>query len=354
MPESHPMIGGDGTYSYTKNSYLQREGIKYAKGLIDETIAHKLDIKDLLSNSRSFKIADLGCSVGPNTFICMESVIQAVKHKFQSHGLTEQIPDFQVFFSDHTFNDFNTLFRSLPPERPYFAAGVPGSFHGRLFPESSVHFVHSSHALHWISQVPKEILDKSSPAWNKGRIYYTGAPDEVGKAYAIQFAKDVDIFLDARAKELVVGGMMVLILPGIHNGISHSCAVVNVMLDLLGSCLMDMCKEGLVSEAQVDSFNLPMYVPSPKEMIELVERNGSFKIERMELFDPVPGNEAQILRSGHAWKMHFRAGLEGVFSKHFASETIDELFDRFPNKAAEKLKATLTETTLLFIALKRK
>ncbi|KAF2305636.1 hypothetical protein GH714_007166 [Hevea brasiliensis] len=324
MPESHPMIGGDGTYSYTKNSYLQREGIKYAKGLIDETIAHKLDIKDLLSNSRSFKIADLGCSVGPNTFICMESVIQAVKHKFQSH------------------------------ERPYFAAGVPGSFHGRLFPESSVHFVHSSHALHWISQVPKEILDKSSPAWNKGRIYYTGAPDEVGKAYAIQFAKDVEIFLDARAKELVVGGMMVLILPGIRNGISHSCAVVNVMLDLLGSCLMDMCKEGLVSEAQVDSFNLPMYVPSPKEMIELVERNGSFKIERMELFDPVPGNEAQILRSGHAWKMHFRAGLEGVFSKHFASETIDELFDRFPNKAAEKLKATSTETTLLFIALKRK
>ncbi|KAF2305660.1 hypothetical protein GH714_007323 [Hevea brasiliensis] len=328
MPESHPMIGGDGTYSCTKNSYLQREGINYAKGLIDETIAHKLDIKDLLSNSRSFKIADLGCSVGPNTFICMESVIQAVKHKFQSHGLTEQIPDFQVFFSDHTFNDFNTLFRSLPPERPYFAAGVPGC-----------------QKRSWI---------RAQPAWNKDRIYYTGAPDEVGKAYAIQFAKDVDIFLDARAKELVVGGMMVLILPGIHNGISHSCAVVNVMLDLLGSCLMDMCKEGLVSEAQVDSFNLPMYVPSPKEMIELVERNGSFKIERMELFDPVPGNEAQILRSGHAWKMHFRAGLEAVFSKHFASETIDELFDRFPNKAAEKLKATLTETTLLFIALKRK
>nr|POE71627.1 isoform 2 of probable s-adenosylmethionine-dependent methyltransferase at5g38100 [Quercus suber] len=29
-------------------------------------------------------------------------------------------------------NDFNTLFKSLPPNRQYFAVGVPGSFHGIL------------------------------------------------------------------------------------------------------------------------------------------------------------------------------------------------------------------------------
>ena len=89
------------------------------------------------------------------------------------------MPEFQVFFNDHTSNDFNTLFTSLPPERPYFATGVPGSFHGRLFPNSSLDFVHSSYALQILSKVPKELLNKNSAAWNKGRVHYASAPDEV-------------------------------------------------------------------------------------------------------------------------------------------------------------------------------
>ncbi|KAK7849230.1 putative s-adenosylmethionine-dependent methyltransferase [Quercus suber] len=56
-----------------------------------------------------------------------------------------------VFFNDQFSNDFNTLFISLPPNRQYFAAGVPGSFYGRLFPKASLHFIHSSYALQWLS-----------------------------------------------------------------------------------------------------------------------------------------------------------------------------------------------------------
>ena len=36
---------------------------------------------------------------------------------------------------------------------PYFVAGVPGSFYGRLFPRNSLHFAHSSYCLMWLSQV---------------------------------------------------------------------------------------------------------------------------------------------------------------------------------------------------------
>jgi hypothetical protein len=148
-----------------------------------------------------------------------------------------------VFFNDHAFNDFNTLFASLPPKRPYFAAGVPGSVHGRLFPESSLHFVHSSYALQWLSKVPKELLYKKSASWNKGRVHCISVPDELAHAYAARFAEDLTMFLDARAKEVMVGGLVMVLTPATPNGIPQSSAPWGFMFNLLGFSLMNMAKE---------------------------------------------------------------------------------------------------------------
>jgi len=355
VPESYPMNGGDGTYSYTKNSYLQKVATNAVKTMTDDAIVEKLDVKQISSTAKTkFCIADLGCSIGPNTFIAVQNIIDVVQQKYQSQGLATHMPEFQVFFNDHASNDFNTLFASLPPKRLYFATGVPGSFYGRLFPESSLQLVHSSYALQWLSKVPEELLNKNSTAWNKGRVHYTNAPDEVAHAYTTQFAKDMTIFLEARAKELVLGGIMVLIMPGIPNGIPHSSVPVGVMFDFLGLSLMDMAKEGLISEAQVDSFNLPVYAASPKEMTQLVERNGCFVIEKMEMTCPRSRVDGPV--SAQALTMHLRAGMEGVISKHFGVEIIDELFDRFRKKHDEFssfLESKYEEATQLFIALKR-
>ena len=220
--------------------------------MIHDAVIDKLHINEILSASSShniiFRIADLGCSVGPNTFSAMKNIIEAVQQKYQQsqgdhHSFSTQLPEFQVFFNDHVTSDFNTLFSSLPAERPYLAAGVPGSFHDRLFPSSSLHVIHSSYAIHWLSKLPKELLDKNSPAWNQGRVHYVNAPDEVCKVYAAQFAKDMAKFLDARAKELVLGGLMVLIMPSVPNGLFYSHLPSGVMFDLFGSSLMDMAKE---------------------------------------------------------------------------------------------------------------
>ncbi|WCJ33644.1 S-adenosyl-L-methionine-dependent methyltransferases superfamily protein [Euphorbia peplus] len=342
MVESYPMTGGDGTHSYSNNSSFQREGISNSKSLIDEIIIEKLEI----SASKTFHIADLGCSVGPNAFLCVENIIQAVKLKYRDH----EIPEFQVFFNDHTSNDFNTLFQSLPLERTYYATGVPGSFHERLFPENSIHFFHSSSALHWLSHVPKELLDTNSHAWNKGRIFYHNAPEQVIRAYVEQFAKDVEIFLNVRAKELVEGGIMVLILPA---G-AHSAARA---FDILGSCLMDMHNEGKVSGSVVDSFNLPIYFPTTKEMLEHIEQNGCFKIEKIEQFNVVYDVDRTIsIRNG--WAMQVRVAVEGLVTKYFGNEIMDELFDRFSNKIDQLLSQLkqaipVEEKSFMFLALKR-
>jgi hypothetical protein len=222
--------------------FLQRVGIEAAKSLIQNAIATKFDTNTNSPYSRKqICIADLGCSTGPNTFIAIQCIIEAIEHQYNSKGLT--IPDFQVFFNDHISNDFNTLFKNLPSNRNYFASGVPGSFYGRLFPKESINVFHSSASLNWISKVPKEITDRSSAAWNKGRIHYTNAPKEVVDAYANQYQKDMEIFLHARAEELVGNGLMALQIPAANDVTSHSDFYCGKNFELLGTCLVDMAKE---------------------------------------------------------------------------------------------------------------
>ena len=74
-------------------------------------------------------------------------------------------PELRICLNDLYSNDFNDVFGSLPAfynklkeEKgtdfgQCFITGVPGSFYGRLFPRKSMHFVHSSSSLHWLSQV---------------------------------------------------------------------------------------------------------------------------------------------------------------------------------------------------------
>ncbi|KAM3327776.1 hypothetical protein P3S68_033825 [Capsicum galapagoense] len=44
--------------------------------------------------------------------------------------------------------------------------------------------------------------------------------------------------------------------------------------------------QGMLDESVFDSFNLPMYFPSPEDMTKVVEKNGCFSIEIMDLTYP--------------------------------------------------------------------
>ncbi|OWM76920.1 loganic acid O-methyltransferase-like [Punica granatum] len=350
MAESYPMNGGDGAYSYSNNSHFQKTTADVLKTMIDEAIAHNLDNLDVSSPS-TIGLADLGCSVGPNTFFAMQNAIETI----QTLNIIPENTEFQVFFNDHSSNDFNKLFATLPPKRTYFAAGVPGSFHRRLFPKSSIHFVYSSFALQWLSRVPQELLEKGSAAWNKGRVHCTGAHEEVRGAYEAQYAKDMEVFFKARAEEVVGGGVMVLIMPAKADKVPYSSVPICVMYELLGQSLMDMANEGTISEDQVDSFNLPLYPTSPSEISKFIEENGCFCIEKMELMSTQhrfegPINGADVVR-------HLRAGLEGLISKHFGGEIIDKLFSRLEEKSEDLSHlqgSSFTGGSLMFLVLKRK
>ncbi|KAI7725530.1 hypothetical protein M8C21_029575, partial [Ambrosia artemisiifolia] len=108
----------------------------------------------------SIGVADLGCSSGPNALTAVSQIIHIVDAASQRLGLP--VPEIRVSLNDLPGNDFNDVFKSLPEfykklKNDYgiddcYVWGMPGSFYGNLFPARSLHFVHSSSSLHWLSQ----------------------------------------------------------------------------------------------------------------------------------------------------------------------------------------------------------
>lgn len=356
-PQSYAMNGGNGPYSYAENSFYQRGIVESTKETIKEAIAKNLETEQYASSTSSnpiiIRIADFGCSTGPNTFLAIQNIVEAVELTLKLKTANSRKPDFQVFFNDQISNDFNTLFASLPSDRQYYVAGVPGSFYGILFPKASLDFAYSSCSLHWLSKVPEEVTDENSQAWNKGKIHYTNAHKEVLEAYSAQFDRDIESYLNARAQELVGGGLLAILIPGLPDVILESDITTGTEFEVLGSCLMDMAKTGLVSEQKVDSFNLPIYYTSSKELTALIERNGYFTIEQMETFNP---RKHVALHNVKMRALYFRAVFEGLLEKHYGNGIMDELFDRYSKKVAVSsfyLNPENHRSVILFALLKR-
>ncbi|KAL7101674.1 hypothetical protein ACP275_08G069500 [Erythranthe tilingii] len=360
------MIGGDGPNSYAHNSVYQKELIVSAEDLTNQLINSHLDTnKPPFDPRNTFRIADLGCSVGPNTFFAVENIIKSIEKKYKKSNQTtqnpnnnHQTPEFQVFFNDLINNDFNTLFKNnnlLTSKKSYFIAGVPGSFHSRLFPKESIHFAHCSTALHWLSRIPEEVRGSGSMAWNKGRVHYFGAREEVKEAYSVRYKKDMDDFLSFRARELVDGGLMVMVVLGFPDGVVASESSMGVAFGVLGSCFEELAKMGKISREKVDSFNLPFYYPSPLELKALIEANGMFDIVRIaKLAAPMRVKpDPQIVTA------HLRAVIGELIEEHFGRDeiSIDELFKLHLQKVTnspELFDEKYWKETNYFVFLKRK
>ncbi|KAM2903235.1 hypothetical protein COP2_003068 [Malus domestica] len=184
------MNGGIGKTSYATNSLLQRAMISMVKPIV------KASIEQLCSTLFSYclKIADLGCSSGPNTLLAVSDITHNIHATFQKLNLFRSLPGF---------------YKKLEKEQklgPCFITAIPDSFYGRLFPNNSLYFVLSNYALMWISEAPKGLMTKEGEGLNKKNICIAKtSPYAVYKLYFEQFKKDFTVFLRSRAEELVPG-----------------------------------------------------------------------------------------------------------------------------------------------------
>ncbi|MED6169493.1 hypothetical protein PIB30_021790 [Stylosanthes scabra] len=337
------MNHGMGDNSYANNSIIQKKVMAEAKPILEENIMRLYSI----IQPQCLKVADLGCSSGPNALQMISNVIDIVDST--SRNMNLKPPVFQFFLNDLFRNDFNTIFKLLPQfletlekkkghkSGSCFINATPGTFYKRLFPDDSLHLVHSSFSLHWLSQAPKK-LD------NKENVHLTStSPAAMQRAYVEQFQKDFKLFLKLRSQELVSKGGMVLTLIG-----SDKTQKFRTAWSLVGITLNDMVLENLIEELKLESFNLPLYDPTIEEAKEVIEEEGSFTIQKLEsvILDwGAPNindkgvdnnnNEFDInLKAEFATKF-VRAALEPLLKAQFGEELMDELFLRYKNKIVQ-------------------
>ncbi|KAM7273488.1 hypothetical protein ACFE04_028152 [Oxalis oulophora] len=357
---------GDGEHSYAKNSLLQEIVISKTKPILEDAIKEMFGVTNL--TMPTFTVAELGCSSGPNTLLTISYIIDAVCRIFQEKNITKA-PDFQVFLNDLPGNDFNKIFESLPDflqklkkekERlmsSCFISGHPSSFYEMLFPSNTLHFVHSSYSIHWLSQVPNGLV-------NKGNIYMAkNSPPHVFQAYLKQYQKDFFLLLSLRAKEMVSDGRMVLTFIGramINPSESRDCCY---HWEALTKSLFGLVDEGLIEEADIDSFNVPIYTPHEEEVREIVKMEGSFTIEKLEMFqinnDPRDDvnntsfvfNETEV---GNNAAKYVRAALEPILARHFGAFVMDNLFAKYAKLLGENWCFEKAKNTIMVISLKKR
>ncbi|KAJ8766584.1 hypothetical protein K2173_023831 [Erythroxylum novogranatense] len=347
------MKGGKGEASYANNSQAQA---LHARAMLHHLL-ETLDRVRLTSSEVPFQVVDLGCSSGNNTISTIDVIIKHMIKRYESSGL--EPPEFGAFFSDLPSNDFNTLFQLLPPSanyggsmeeclaasghRNYFAAAVPGSFYRRLFPSRSINVFHSSFCLHWLSQVPESVVDKRSRAYNRGRVYIHGAGEAVAEAYKQQFRKDLADFMRARSQEIKNGGSMFLACLGRTSVEPTDQGGAGLLFGThYQDAWDDLVREGLITREKRDTFNIPVYAPSLQEFKEVVEANGSYTINKLEIFkggSPLvvnhPDDAAEV---GRALANSCRSVSGVLVDAHIGDRLSEELFLRVERRGTNHAK----------------
>ncbi|KAM3742028.1 hypothetical protein ACB098_07G041600 [Castanea mollissima] len=350
------MNGGIGETSYANNSLVQQKVISLTRPITEEAITN-LYCRTL---PRSLAIADLDCYSGPNPLFVVSELIKVVDKLRKKLG--HESLEYQVFLNDLPGNDFNTIFKLLPSFQkqmscqmgpgagPCLFSGTPGSFYGRLLPSNSLHFVHSSYSLQWLSQV-LEGLDN-----NKGNIYMAStSPPSVHRAYYKQFQRDFLVFLKCRADELMVGGGMVLTFLGrrSEDPSSKECCYI---WELLAMTLNDMVFE----EDKMDSFNIPQYTPSPSKVKIEVLKGGYFSIDRLEVstviwndYDSEFYPSIAFSDDGCSVANCMRAVAKPLLVNQFGDAIIDEVFRRYRKIISDHISKKKTQFINVTISMKK-
>ncbi|KAG9141573.1 hypothetical protein Leryth_022250 [Lithospermum erythrorhizon] len=219
--------------------------------------------------------------------------------------------EIQIYLNDLPGNDFNLIFRSLPNFQEKLRKNLASDV-GQFFS--------------W---------DREG---NKGNICLANSsPEGVVRAYIEQFEKDFFKFLECRSVEVVDGGYMVLTFLGRRS--ANPCSKQGSLIwQLLAKALQDMVSEGMIEEDKLHSFNIPQYTPCPAELKQLIEQEGSFKIDRLEVtsvnWNAYEGDNITCLSDGakdggYNVTKCMRAVAEPMLLDHFGEEIIEEVFYKY-------------------------
>ncbi|KAH9556208.1 hypothetical protein CY35_07G014400 [Sphagnum magellanicum] len=391
------MVGGDGEFSYQRMGVLQAHAGRRLEPLMAEAVKHMS-----LPEQGPLHMADFGCSTGRNSISYMNFIVKCITDRYveagENNGHVTCVPEMLVSFNDLPGNDFNTLSQLLASEAKdakdlapsingadvgrassYFSAMVGGSFYNRLLPKESIHFAISILCLHWMSQIPATVTDKSSPLYNKGRSWILGGNPTIAREFAQQSMLDLDNFLDSRAAEMVPGGIVFASFLSRHDAANpenqvnpecHHCFCVGSDFENAWNDLID---DGVITTETRDTFNLPTYARSKEEVEAAIIKCGAFDIQYLQ--SPVdedfsPEDELMhMLQFPKSFATFFSAWVRAMtgpsIEAHMGRHNTEEFFIRHQRRITARATSLLSDPkaqqeykffrgTFLHVVLKRK
>jgi hypothetical protein len=261
----------EGQGAYNRHAKLPAGGAALALPLLEKAIQNlKLDLDD-----RPVIIADYGSSQGKNSLAPMHFAIRNLRSR-----IGEDRP-IVVFHIDQPANDFNSLFDVLAtdPERyelldpNVFPGAIGRSFYEQVLPSNSVHLGWSSYAAVWLSRIPTLI---------PGHFVSLPSAGAARAEFERQGAQDWERFLSLRSSELLPGGRLVVVLPGVaENGLSGFEAI----MDLANTVLAEMTEEGAITPEERARMVLGTYPRRKADLVAPFARNGRFQGLTVEAVD---------------------------------------------------------------------
>jgi hypothetical protein len=169
-----------------------------AKHVIDSAIPMVLEaIRRMPAGEGPFVFADMGTADGGTSLDLVAALLEAVRRRWPGREIA-------VIRTDQPRNDFNALVATVhgqPAVEGIFALLSATSFYAPILPSGSLDLGFSATAMHWLSIKPCDIA---------GHVQAVGATGEELAAFVRQGNADWQTILLARARELKVGGRLVL------------------------------------------------------------------------------------------------------------------------------------------------
>jgi hypothetical protein len=201
-----------------------------------------------------------------------------------------------VFHIDQPTNDFNTLFEVLDVDQNRYVLDDPNvfpcaigrSFYSNVLPPTHVHLGWSSYAAQWLSRIPTVLPDHfwvpNSTAAARGRFERQGA-------------EDWKLFLALRARELRLGGRLIVVLPALNDdgssGTSH-------LMDHANAVLAEMVDEGEITAEERRRMVLASLPRRKGDLLAPFAHGGHFEglvVEHCNIFVVADGAWADYQRS---------------------------------------------------------
>jgi hypothetical protein len=262
MSESaHGVMEGKGAYN--RHATLPADGAALALPLLERVIRDvEVDAGDV-----PVVIADYGSSQGKNSMTPMQAAVKGLRVRV---GPNRAI---SVFHIDQPANDFNSLFQVLSgdpgryvvDEPNVYPAAIGRSFYEKVLPPCTVHLGWSSYAAMWLSRLP---------AFLPGHFLAIRCNGDARAAFDRQAAADWQNFVSLRARELRLGGRMVVVVPAMTD---DGLVTLEPLFDHANAVLEEMVTDGAITSDERSRMAIRVHPTRERDRLAPFQRNGEFE-----------------------------------------------------------------------------